>query len=499
MTRMQQPRTAELHCRGLEAWQARDLGRAERLFRAVLTRRPRHADAEHFLGLVAQATGRMRMASRLLEAASRARPRNAVYAFNLGNLRFQQGRHVDALREWERAARLDRRDEDAWRNIGLTCAEQGLLDRAEEAFRRALAINPDAADTCQRLAVVSRRAGRREDGRGWTARARALERDPDALARFGDARAAAGQRDEAIDALGRATRLRPTDASLHCRLAALLVEAGREPDARRACRRALALSPSHVAAGFLADSLEGRTPPAPPAHYVEHLFDRFADVFDEQLVDRLGYRGPVAIWSAVQRVRRADRQAATRLDVLDAGCGTGLAAGLLRPAANRLVGIDLSEGMLRKARARRVYDRLLRGDLAAHLLGVRARYHVVFAADVFIYVGDLGRTMSAARGALRPGGLLAFSIELCDGDAYCLTPTQRYAHSMAYVRRLAGETELTVREARAATLRYEGGVAVPSGVVVLQRLGEAKPRSATCGPSSLPRPSGSSACRCPSP
>jgi predicted TPR repeat methyltransferase len=469
MTRMRQPRTAELHGRGLEAWQARDLRRAERLFRAVLTRRPRHADATHYLGLVAQATGRMRLAARLLEGASRARPRNAVYAFNLGNLRFQQGRHVDALREWERAARLDRRDEDAWRNIGLTCAEQGLLGRAEEAFLRALAINPDAADVCRRLAVVSGRAGRREDGRGWTARARALTRDPDALARFGDARAAAGQSDEAIDALGRAIRLRPTDAGLHCRRAALLAEVGRERDARRACRRALALSPSHAAAGFLAASLEGRTPPSPPPGSIEHLFDRFADVFDEQLVDRLGYRGPAAIWRAVQRVRRADGQAATRLDVLDAGCGTGLAAGLLRPAANRLVGIDLSAGMLGKARARRVYDRLLRGDLAAHLRGVRARYHVVFAADVFIYVGDLGRTMSAARGALRAGGLLAFSIELCEGSSYRLTSTRRYAHSMAYIHRLAAEHGFAVREARVATLRYERGFPVPFGVVVLQR------------------------------
>ena len=37
--------------------------------------------------------------------------------------------------------------------------------------------------------------------------------------------------------------------------------------------------------------------------------------------------------------------------VLDAGCGTGLCGPLLRPYAKRLVGVDLSSGMLERARA----------------------------------------------------------------------------------------------------------------------------------------------------
>ena len=42
--------------------------------------------------------------------------------------------------------------------------------------------------------------------------------------------------------------------------------------------------------------------------------------------------------------------------ILDAGCGTGLCGPLLKPWARRLVGVDLSGGMLEKARALQLYD-----------------------------------------------------------------------------------------------------------------------------------------------
>lgn len=463
-----EPRTADIYSRGLAAWDAGDLETAERSFRFVLARRPRHADAMHHLGLVAQSTGRLRLASRLLEASSRARPQNAAYAFNLGNLRFQQGRHAAALREWERAARLDPRDEDAWRNIGRTCAERGWLARAEEAFLEALAIDDAAADTCAHLASVARRAGRPDEGREWAARALRLASDPDALIRFAGARAGMGRLEEALTALRRAIRLRPSDAESHFRLAELLAHRGRERAARRACGRALVLDPSHAGAAFLADALRGRTPRTPPRERLAALFDQFADTFDVTLVEHLAYQGPELLWSAVQRVFAKDGRRATRLRVLDAGCGTGLAARLLRPAASRLVGIDLSARMLAKARERGGYDCLLPGDLVEHLRAIPAGYDLIFAADVFIYVGDLGLVIAAARRALRPGGLLAFSVERCDGASYCLSRALRYAHSIRYVRGLARANRLAIRETRTATLRYERGLPVSAGIIVLQ-------------------------------
>ena len=52
-----------------------------------------------------------------------------------------------------------------------------------------------------------------------------------------------------------------------------------------------------------------------------------------------------------------------RLDVLDAGCGTGLCGVLVAPFARRLVGVDLSDGMLAHAGDKNIYHALIRAEL----------------------------------------------------------------------------------------------------------------------------------------
>lgn len=49
----------------------------------------------------------------------------------------------------------------------------------------------------------------------------------------------------------------------------------------------------------------------------------------------------------------------THLDILDAGCGTGLCADVLRPYAKSLVGVDLSPQMLALAAKQQIYDQLV--------------------------------------------------------------------------------------------------------------------------------------------
>jgi predicted TPR repeat methyltransferase len=57
------------------------------------------------------------------------------------------------------------------------------------------------------------------------------------------------------------------------------------------------------------------------------------------------------------------------LDVLDAGCGTGLCGAIVAPYARRLVGVDLSEGMLVHATSKNVYDSLIKAELTEYLRG----------------------------------------------------------------------------------------------------------------------------------
>ena len=135
----------------------------------------------------------------------------------------------------------------------------------------------------------------------------------------------------------------------------------------------------------------------------------------------------------IERRRSSRRCSRTRtsdalesLDVLDAGCGTGLCGPLVAPYARRLVGVDLSEGMLARARARNVYDELVRRELTAYLHDCTGAFDVIVSADTLVYFGPLEEVLAAAGNALRAGGVLIFTVEeLPAAGATRSTPSAR--------------------------------------------------------------------------
>ncbi len=156
------------------------------------------------------------------------------------------------------------------------------------------------------------------------------------------------------------------------------------------------------------------------------------------------------------------------LDVLDAGCGTGLCGPLVAPYARRLVGVDLSARMLAQARAKAVYDDLFKVELTTYLRDNAGAFDVIVSADTLVYFGALEGVAEASADALRPGGRLIFTVEEAtdDGPAtYCIKHHGRYNHHAAYVERALVDAGLEVHIAR-AELRVESGLPV-AGLVVM--------------------------------
>ena len=281
-----------------------------------------------------------------------------------------------------------------------------------------------------------------------------------------------GKLDAAIDACRAAIESDPNQPkALRC-LSLLLATTGRRAESREALARACALeaalldaSPEEqaaIAAYFVArETGEGDAPQAPAA-YVRALFDRAAEDFDEHLTGRLEYRGPELLAEAV-RHRLGER--AQGLRVLDAGCGTGLAAAELRPLAIRLDGVDLSPAMIEKARARGLYDNLTVGEISAAMSSGGA-YDLVFASDVLSYIGDLAPVLQACAEALAPGGLLAATVEAAESGNYSLGPSGRYRHSAEYLWRSLAGVGFEGVELREAVVRREAGRPVPSLLLV---------------------------------
>jgi predicted TPR repeat methyltransferase len=268
----------------------------------------------------------------------------------------------------------------------------------------------------------------------------------------------------AVDLLQRALRVDPYQVEVLTalgRLWAVLGDAGR---ARSWFGRALAIDPDDAEArtGLAAlDAPEALTPA-----YVRTLFDQYADRFDIDLTGTLKYQAPALVAALLARCGVAPANS----DLLDLGCGTGLSGVALKPFARTLDGVDLSPGMVAKARDRGIYDTLAVAESVAFLTAAATSWEVIAAVDMLNYLGDLVPIFHAATARLTPGGLLAGTVEKRTEGGTGLSEKRRYRHGEDHVRAALDAAGLTLAELSEAVLRQEGGVPVAGLVFAARRL-----------------------------
>ena len=285
--------------------------------------------------------------------------------------------------------------------------------------------------------------------------------------------AARGDFAAAADMLAQTVDLAPQFAAAWFALGAMRERLGDVGGAVAAFEQGHAADPedAYGARLQLARLAGGEATPAMSTSYVRRLFDQYAQRYDTALTEQLAYRGPALLREAVAATMRAAGRPLRFGSALDLGCGTGLAGAAFRECVDRLVGVDLSTGMLAQAAAKRLYDRLATADLLGFLRNEAASlatYHLVLAADVFVYVNDLAPIMAAISRVLAPDGVAAFTVETHAGGNVTVLPTMRYAHGADHVRcALQGHGLRPVHQAKAA-VRSEKGAPVDSMVVVAQ-------------------------------
>ncbi|MGA2128102.1 MAG: methyltransferase domain-containing protein, partial [Xanthobacteraceae bacterium] len=198
--------------------------------------------------------------------------------------------------------------------------------------------------------------------------------------------------------------------------------------------------------------------------YVRALFDQYAPRFEAELVGGLRYCGPQLLRQAVETVAGAG----VRFErMLDLGCGTGLAAETFAPLCRTAVGIDLSPAMIEIARRKSLYVDLAAADMTERLgQEPTSSADLVVAADAFVYLADLTPVCREAARVLIPGGLLAFSVETHPDGGVILGDKLRYAHAAGHVSAAMDAASLTIRIRDPASVRHDGGIAVPGLIVV---------------------------------
>ncbi|HQR21833.1 MAG TPA: tetratricopeptide repeat protein [Burkholderiaceae bacterium] len=358
-------------------------------------------------------------------------PRSAGIHTNLGNVLYETGRIADAAASYRTALEIEPESSQSWSNLATALHGEGNLAEARFAWDQALRLEPENADA-------------------WWGLSRTLI-EP-------------GQVNEGLIANSRAIALVPRHLLAREEVIRALVLLDRRADAERLYREWLAEDPDNpVATHQLAAVMQGDAPSRASDAYVQTVFDSYAPQFDSKLAG-LGYQAPRLVADALAVQRAA---AAADLDIADLGCGTGLCGPLLRPWARRLVGCDLSTGMLVRARQRQCYDALFKVELEYFLRHEPRNFDVLVSADTLCYFGSLDGVCSAAAGALRDEGCFIFTVEALAGDEapWNLQTNGRYAHARSHLTdalRAAGFGTVGVE---AAVLRQEAGLPVEGWVV----------------------------------
>jgi predicted TPR repeat methyltransferase len=399
---------------------------------------------------------------RVLEAAP-DHPRALHYA---GLLAHQQQRSEEALALIERSLALQPNEADWHSNRGIVLQSAAKLGEAIDAYRHAIAIDPGHANAHNNLGVLLRARG--EPQQAEAAYRTALRLDPahvDAWTNLGILLNAMKRTEEAAACYSKVITLRPKHRDARKLLAMAHCTLGEVDAAVRIFEEWLAEEPDDPVARHMLAACTGQGVPERASDgFVRTTFDSFAASFESKLA-KLSYRAPALIAATLEN---CGLESGRRLDVLDAGCGTGLCGALVAPFASRLTGVDLSEGMLKQAAEKNIYRALIKAELTEYLRDCREAFDLIVSVDTLVYFGDLTDVIAAGARALRPDGLFVFTLEHAVGETahatYRLERHGRYSHGQIYVERLL--TEAGLRPAIAhAELRMEAGVPV-AGLVV---------------------------------
>lgn len=164
------------------------------------------------------------------------------------------------------------------------------------------------------------------------------------------------------------------------------------------------------------------------------------------------------------------------LDVLDLGCGTGLAGGWIKDYCKRLVGVDLSAEMIAVAKKKALYQEMHVMSINEYMSSTDEKFDLVVAADVFSYIGDLSQTFSQLSRVLRPGSHAAFTIEAipsgieCPEKGFTLLKNGRFGYTQAYIDGLVKGNGLEVELSKDFSPRLDFGEPVPGYLFVVKSL-----------------------------
>lgn len=427
--------SSETLSQAIECLRKGDLTAAEKGLRAILDAEPEHAEALHYAGVLSHHRGDSKRAVELIRHSLEIDSSQVGAHNNLGNILRALGQTQEAVESYFEALKIDPYYSDSWCNIGVVMRNLGNLEQAVQMLVYAVEFNPNHAESWHNLGMN--------------------------LANLGQIEKAAEALQKCAETAGDSRWYPP---GMHAYILAAL---GQNKAAEEILTRYLERDPGHETANHMLAALRGENLARASEGYVRAHFDGFANDFDAVLKN-LDYRAPEIV---AERVGQLLGDGPPFAEVLDLGCGTGLCGVLIRQMCQRLTGVDLSRGMLRRAAKREVYDKLEEAELCGYLdAWPEGGCDLAVCVDTLCYMGELEPVFAGLRHALRPGAPFVATVEAHDDDpGYHLTISGRYTHAASYIRAAAEAAGLAVTGMEKVVLRKEMGQPVNGLVFTLTR------------------------------
>lgn len=237
--------------RAVAAQRRREFALAKECYCEVLRRNPAHADATHFLGLLAHQTGHDDEALTLLQRAIELGPRSYSYRYNLACVYQALGRHADAERCSRETLALRPDHAKALFVLARSQAAQGRDTEALASYEQLLHLDPDYFDALLESGEVLLRLARRTEGLARLRKAHASATgDQDRLLRAGAAFRSAEAYADARTCFEEVLALSWKNSAAHVGLGVVCANLGDLHQAEAHYREALRLKPDNVSAYY---------------------------------------------------------------------------------------------------------------------------------------------------------------------------------------------------------------------------------------------------------
>ena len=417
--------------------QTEQLEEAETLYKTILDQFPTCPEVLHFYGLLRHQKGDDEQAISLIEQSIAQAPEYSDAHNNLGNIFNNLQQFEKAADSYSKALDLNPENAAAHNNYGVVLNRLSRVDEAIEAFSKAITLMPDNAEFYKNL------------GNGFKKQ---------------------GDFTKSIQAYRKVISLKPYKSENYEYLCAVLYLQGNAEEAIDLVKHWLELDPENPLALHRLYSYTGEFDlPRAADEYIAKTFDNFADSFD-MVLKRLEYKAPFLVADALKEIHA---QSGKALNILDAGCGTGLCGPLIKPYAAKITGVDLSANMMERAKERECYDELHQAELTAFIDVYSNDCDVIVSADTLVYFGDLQPVCQAVAKALPPGGHFIFTVERTDDEVaagYKIHQHGRFSHTETYLRSVIESAGMEMVKLDQNRLRFEAGEPVNGFLLVAKNI-----------------------------